>query len=100
MRSRFIRPHDGPLRYVIRRGFSPSGPRQTLEGYNLPDFILEAYNLKQYQVSWGPAITLADTYYDVVAKAEGDGTPTKAEFRQMLRSICSRNASASNSILK
>jgi uncharacterized protein (TIGR03435 family) len=80
-----IRPHDGPLHVI--RGFSPSGPRLTLEGYNLVEFILEAYNLKNYQVSLGPAIALSDTYYDVVAKAEGDGSPTKAEFRQMLQAL-------------
>jgi uncharacterized protein (TIGR03435 family) len=28
-----------------------------------------------------------ETYYNIVAKAEGDGTPTRGEFRQMLQTL-------------
>jgi uncharacterized protein (TIGR03435 family) len=45
-----------------------------------------AYNLNNYQVSvQAPLLMVGDTRYDVVAKAEGDGAPAKAEFRQMLQ---------------
>jgi beta-lactamase regulating signal transducer with metallopeptidase domain len=44
-----IRPHQGPLHRVF--DFSSSGPRLRLEGYSAPLLIMEAYNLKSYQVS-------------------------------------------------
>jgi len=80
-----IRPHDGPLHCI--RCFSSSGPRLTLEGYNLMQFVLEAYNLKPYQVSWAAAAEQQDIYYDVIAKAEGDSAPTKDEFRKMMQAM-------------
>jgi len=66
-------------------GVSTTGQRlngaQTVRG-----LIMWAYNLKNYQLS-GPAqpSPVGDTFYDIVAKAEGDAAPTKAEFRQMLQ---------------
>jgi uncharacterized protein (TIGR03435 family) len=81
-----IRPHQGPLHVMM--GFSSSGPRLTLEGYNRMQLILEAYDLKSYQVSWGSeAKREDDVYYDITAKAEGDVAPSKSEFRQMLRTL-------------
>jgi uncharacterized protein (TIGR03435 family) len=47
-----------------------------------------AYNLRNDQVSRTTSLlTVGDTMYDIVAKAEGEGTPTRAEFRQMLQSL-------------
>lgn len=81
-----IRPHQGPLHVI--KGFSSSGSRLTLEGYNRMLLIMEAYNLKNYQVSWAPgAGSQEDVYYDIVAKAEGDGAPTKSEFCRMLQTL-------------
>jgi hypothetical protein len=41
-----------------------------------------AYNLRNDQVSRTTSLlTVGDTMYDIVAKAEGEGTPTRAEFR-------------------
>jgi uncharacterized protein (TIGR03435 family) len=79
-----IKPHEGPLRIM---GLSIKGQRlngaETVRG-----LIMWAYNLKNWQVS-GPAqpSPVGDTFYDVVAKAEGDGTPTREEFRQMLQLV-------------
>nr|WP_281383435.1 TIGR03435 family protein [Granulicella aggregans] len=81
-----IHPHQGPLHVMM--GFSSSGSRLTLEGYNSTQLILEAFNLKSYQVSWSSeAKRKDDIYYDIAAKAEGDAAPTKREFRQMLQTL-------------
>lgn len=45
-----IKPHDGPLHTVF--GFSSSGTRVTLEGYSPILLVMEAYKLKNYQVSF------------------------------------------------
>jgi uncharacterized protein (TIGR03435 family) len=51
---------------------------------------MEAYNLKNYQVTLSKTVPRAlayGTYYDVLAEADADRTPTKAEFRQMLQGL-------------
>jgi len=84
-----IRPHQGPLHVIM--GFSSSGSRLNLEGYNRTQLILEAYDLKDYQVSWSSgAGSQDDVYYDIAAKAEGDVAPTKSEFRRMLQTLMAR----------
>jgi uncharacterized protein (TIGR03435 family) len=45
---------------------------------------MEAYDLKRYQVSFA---AFDDTVYDIAAKAEGDGTATRAQFRLMLQTL-------------
>jgi uncharacterized protein (TIGR03435 family) len=80
-----VKPHGGPL---YRMDISTSGPRLNTEGANLLQLIMYAYNLKNYQVSGttSPLFT-TDARYEIAAKAEGDGVPTKDEFRQMLQSL-------------
>lgn len=80
-----IRPHDGPLHTIF--GFSSSGTRVTLEGYSSFGLVMEAYKLKNYQVSFPPSVPQADVFYDIVANAEGDGAPTRDEFRPMLQKL-------------
>jgi uncharacterized protein (TIGR03435 family) len=77
-----IRANPGPWHVML--GYSSSGPRLTLEAWRPFALIMEAYDLKTYQVSFTPS---DDALYDIAAKAEGDGTPTKAEFRLMLRRL-------------
>jgi len=80
-----VKPHQGPLtRYL---DFSSSGPRLTLEAYPLSGLIMEAYNLKGYQVSFAAPDPAPEVLYDVVARAEGAGVRTKNEFRQMLQTL-------------
>ena len=67
--------------------FSSSGSRVRLEGYTQFMLILEAFNLKRYQVPFVPALQDDRVYYFITAKAEGDGTPTRAEFRVMLQTL-------------
>lgn len=79
-----IREKPQPWRVLF--GYTASGPRLTLEGYTPAGMISEAYALKNYRVIVADSFRLlANTYYDVAAKAEGDGTPTRGEFRQMVQ---------------
>ena len=80
-----VKPHTGP---VPRIGIYTSGLRLTAEANTILGLIMYAYNLKTYQVSrTTPILSLDDTMYDIVAKADSEGTPTKAEFRQMVQSL-------------
>jgi uncharacterized protein (TIGR03435 family) len=58
-----------------------------MEGYNAKLLILEAYGLKNYQVSFASPSPWVDDFYDIEAKAEGDGLPTRAEFREMIQTL-------------
>ena len=81
-----IKPHDGPLHTIF--GFSSSGTRVTLEAYLPIHLIMEAYKLKNYQVSFAPSATQSgEVYYDIVARADGAGSPTRDEFRPMLQKL-------------
>ncbi len=81
-----VRPHDGPLSRIF--DFSSSGARVTLVAYPAIGLIMEAYNFENYQVSFDTSVPLRDDiYYDIVAKAAGSGTPTRSEFRQMLKTL-------------
>lgn len=79
-----IKPHDGPLHSIF--GFSSSGTRATYEVYSTSRLVMEAYNLNDYQVSFNVRQP-EDEYYDIFAKAEGDGAPTRNDFRQMLQTL-------------
>jgi uncharacterized protein (TIGR03435 family) len=76
--------HANPGPWHVMLGYSSSGPRLTLEAWRPFALIMEAYDLKRYQVSFTSS---DDALYDIAAKAEGDGTPTKAEFRLMLQRL-------------
>ena len=80
-----VKVQQGPLRSIA--DFKPSGQRLSLGGYNAVLLILEAYGVKNYQVSASPNLPMSDPFYDIAAKAEGDGSPTRAEFRQMLQTL-------------
>ncbi len=80
-----VRSGQGP-RGVLGR-FSSSGPRATFEGYTLTALVAEAYGLKSYQLSGTFPREPEYTFYDIVAKAEGDGPRTRSEFRLMLQSL-------------
>ncbi len=78
-----IRIHQGPLQVVM--GFSPSGSLLKLEGYSVRGLIMEAYNLKTYQLENAGLEWQQNIFYDVTARAENGTTPTKDEFRKMLQ---------------
>jgi uncharacterized protein (TIGR03435 family) len=72
----------------VLSGYSASGIRLTLQGYTFLALVMEAYNLKTYQVVFGPSAlppVPEYNYYFIEARAEGEAIPTRDEFRQMLR---------------
>lgn len=80
-----IRQHDPPF---PRINISTAGNTLTAECYSLFALVAYAYNLRNYQVSFARTSSpLADTFYDVTAKAPAASTPTAAEFRQMLQAL-------------
>jgi uncharacterized protein (TIGR03435 family) len=79
-----------PKPWHVLHNYTASGPKLTLEGYNAIGLITEAYNLKNYQINLPktPAREAeADRFYNIAAKAEGDGIPTKDDFRRMLQTL-------------
>jgi uncharacterized protein (TIGR03435 family) len=82
-----IRVRQGPVGRAVQ--FSASGPRLTLEAYPAFALIAEAYDLKPDQLSFAASVSRpdGDIYYDIAAKAEGDATPKRGEFRQMLQTL-------------
>ena len=81
-----IRPHLEPPHSI---GISTSGTRLTVEASFVFGLIMYAYDLKNFQVSSLPGSNsdLFQTMYDIQAKAEGEGIPTKDEFRAMMRDL-------------
>jgi uncharacterized protein (TIGR03435 family) len=80
-----IRAHPDPPHSI---GISTAGNRLTVEASFTGAIILYAYNLKNYQLDVPKSLPQAyDTMYDIAARAEGNGTPTQDEFRQMLQSL-------------
>jgi uncharacterized protein (TIGR03435 family) len=78
-----VKPHQGPLSTI---DISTAGPRLNVEGESVRGLIMYAYGMKNYQVVQTPALgALKNKTYDILAKADGDGIPTKAEFRHMLQ---------------
>lgn len=73
--------------------FSSSGPRVRYVAYATIHLIMEAYNVKDYQVTFAPAAAPPSggeyhtAYYDIEAKGEGDHVRTRDEFRPMLQTL-------------
>jgi uncharacterized protein (TIGR03435 family) len=77
-----IKPHEGPTPRIL--DFSSSGPLIKLEAYTIRGLIHEAYHLKDYQIVYPQADS---TFYDIVARAQGDELLTRDQFRPLLRSL-------------
>jgi uncharacterized protein (TIGR03435 family) len=72
--------------------FSASGPRVRYIAYETVQLVMEAYNVKNYQVTFAPTTAPSGgehgtAYYDIEAKAEGDRARTRDEFRAMLQTL-------------
>jgi uncharacterized protein (TIGR03435 family) len=78
-----IRENPGP--WHVMSGYSSSGARLTLEAWSVRGLIQEAFSLKRYAVVTPPSSTTL--FYDIAAKAEGDKTLTRAEFKQLLQRL-------------
>lgn len=80
-----VKPHPEPPHII---GVKTAGGRLIADASTLRGLVMWAYNLKNYQVSGpGPQSAVGDTFFDIVAKAEGDATPTRDEFRAMLQTL-------------
>jgi uncharacterized protein (TIGR03435 family) len=73
--------------------FSSSGPRVRYIAYATTQLIMEAYDVKNYQVTFAPTVEApaggeyGRALYDVEAKAEGDRVRSRNEFRPMLQML-------------
>jgi len=84
-----VRPHRGS---GVRSGplYTVSSPLIRLEGYTVFGLILDAWNLRDFQIAVAPAVSKEDIYntlYDIVARAPGEGVPDMDRVRAMLRSL-------------
>ncbi len=71
-----------------RSGISTSGNRVTASIVTLNRLIMEAYDVKEYQISGGPSWSAQRaSSFDVSAVAAGDGTLTQERSRPMLQSL-------------
>jgi uncharacterized protein (TIGR03435 family) len=80
-----IKPREGPYGRI---GVFTAGQRLTGEACMVQFLIMWAYDVKNFQVAPSAALAgLGNIPYDIAAKAEGEGAPTKAEFRAMLQRL-------------
>jgi uncharacterized protein (TIGR03435 family) len=81
-----IREHTAPLQVV--KGLTISSTLVRFEAYSPWMLVQEAYDLKPYEIAFAaqpPAS--AYVYYDIMARAPGDGKLNKVEMRPMLQSL-------------
>ena len=64
-------------------------PLIRLQGYTVFGLVLDAYHLRDFQLDFGKARPedIADTMYDISARAPGDGVPRLSDVRAMLRTL-------------
>jgi uncharacterized protein (TIGR03435 family) len=87
-----IKPHPLPAGQFIFRfaggsGLHPTGPSYTMRSATLEWLVMDAYDVKDYQISGLPqwALGAEAEHFDVDAKSEK--TPTAPELRQMLQAM-------------
>ena len=79
-----IRLHQGPLSRI--GDFSISGQRVIYGGYTPLLLVMEAYNLRGYQVATSSTkLPVNDEYYEISAIAPGDAPVTRDDARRMLQ---------------
>jgi uncharacterized protein (TIGR03435 family) len=67
-----------------------SSPLVRMEGYTVFGLIMDAYHVRDFQITVAAAVPKEDIYnttYDVVARAPGEGVPDIDQVRAMLRSL-------------
>jgi uncharacterized protein (TIGR03435 family) len=80
-----IKPHEGPM---YKLGMTTSGNTLTGDASNIRELMMFAYDMKNFQVAGNaPLLKDDEARWDIVAKAEGDRAPTRAEFRRMLQKL-------------
>lgn len=84
-----VRPHQGS---DFRSGplYTVSSPLIRMEGYTVFGLIMDAWHVRDFQLSIAPAIPKEDIYntmYDIVARAPGERAPSVDEVRSMLQRL-------------
>lgn len=67
-----------------------SSPLIRLRGYTVFGLVMDAYHLRDFQLSFGavaPKDDIFDTQYDIAARAPGNALPTLDQVRAMLRGL-------------
>lgn len=83
-----IRPHVFTNAPGDCTGLSISGNRVTMRCFVLRTLIMQAYDVKFYQISgWQDWLTEANTSYDILAEAESGTTPTMEQAKEMLKTL-------------
>jgi uncharacterized protein (TIGR03435 family) len=71
-----------------RIGVSTAGTRLTADATMVVGLIMFAYNARNDQVVRNDSLLpVADIFYDISAKAEGETAPTRDQFRQMMQTL-------------
>jgi uncharacterized protein (TIGR03435 family) len=86
-----VKPHPLPPNQLILRGSGPGlqvhGDRFTANGTTLSGLMMDAYNVKEYQISglprWAQGVDC--DHFDIAAKSEK--VPTANQLRQMLQAL-------------
>jgi uncharacterized protein (TIGR03435 family) len=78
-----IKPHPEPIYYSSS---STSGMTTRWIAGTLKDLLVDAYDLKYYQI-FGVPNWAESAHYDIVAKAEGDRPPDPEHHRAMTRAL-------------
>lgn len=83
-----VREHQGN---VFRSGpLRVADPLIRLEGYTIYGLVMDAWNLRDFQLKISPDIPRDDVYnkmYDIVARAAGSGVPSVDDVRTMLQNL-------------
>ncbi|HWB85118.1 MAG TPA: TIGR03435 family protein [Bryobacteraceae bacterium] len=68
-----------------------SGTRVRMEGYSVFSLIMEAYNVKQFQISLASLPSqdreVREVMYDIDARAPGTGVPPRQDVRAMVQTL-------------
>ena len=85
-----VRLHQGT---VFRSGpLTVADPLVRLEGYTIYGLVMDAYDVRDFQLKISPDIPKDDVYdkmYDIVARAPGPGAPPIEDVRAMLQNLLS-----------
>ena len=84
-----VRVHDAPLTRIM--GLTISGTRVRLEGYSVFGLVMEAYRVKNFQVSLARVSRqeseIGEVYYDIDARTPGERSASRPELARMLQTL-------------
>ena len=84
--------HLNPGLWRVLQGYFATGQTLTLEAFSVPDLIIEAFGLEDYQLVLPQNRSQSDNLppiYNLAASAPGSASPKRAEFPEMLQELLS-----------